>query len=131
MSSQEEHMVKEGEEKTILVVEDDIDIGLFLISALSEDSAYHTLLVPDGMRALDVVSEVKPSLLILDYHLPKIDGLEVYDRMHTIKELREIPSIMISANLPERELAKRSIIGIKKPFELDEFLELVEKLLAS
>ncbi len=131
MSSQEEHIVKEGEEKTILVVEDDVDIGLFLISALSEDSAYHTLLVPDGMRALDVVSEVKPSLLILDYHLPKIDGLEVYDRMHTIKELREIPSIMISANLPERELAKRSIIGIKKPFELDEFLELVEKLLAS
>ena len=131
MSSQEEHMVKEGEEKTILVVEDDVDIGLFLISALSEDSAYHTLLVPDGMRALDVVSEVKPSLLILDYHLLKIDGLEVYDRMHTIKELREIPSIMISANLPERELAKRSIIGIKKPFELDEFLELVEKLLAS
>ena len=131
MSSQEEHMVKEGEEKTILVVEDDVDIGLFLISALSEDSAYHTLLVPDGMRALDVVSEVKPSLLILDYHLPRIDGLEVYDRMHTVKELREIPSIMISANLPERELAKRSIIGIKKPFELDEFLELVEKLLAS
>jgi CheY-like chemotaxis protein len=131
MSSQEEHMVKEGEEKTILVVEDDVDIGLFLISALSEDSAYHTLLVPDGMRALDVVSEVKPSLLILDYHLPKIDGLEVYDRMHTIKELREIPSIMISANLPERELAKRSIIGIKKPFDLDEFLEVVEKLLAS
>ena len=131
MSSQEEHMVKEGEEKTILVVEDDVDIGLFLISALSEDSAYHTLLVPDGMRALDVVSEVKPSLLILDYHLPRIDGLEVYDRMHTVKELREIPSIMISANLPERELAKRSIIGIKKPFDLDEFLDLVEKLLAS
>jgi CheY-like chemotaxis protein len=131
MSSQEEQMVKEGEEKTILVVEDDVDIGLFLISALSEDSAYHTLLVPDGMRALDIVSEVKPSLLILDYHLPKIDGLEVYDHMHKIKESREIPSIMISANLPERELAKRSIIGIKKPFELDEFLDLVEKLLAS
>jgi CheY-like chemotaxis protein len=74
---------------------------------------------------------VKPSLVILDYHLPMIDGLEVFDRMRTMKELGEMPSIMISANLPERELAKRSIIGMKKPFELDEFLELVEKLLAS
>jgi CheY-like chemotaxis protein len=131
MSSQEEHMVREGKEKTILVVEDDVDIGLFLVSALSEDSAYHTLLVPDGIRALDIVSLVKPSLVILDYHLPKIDGLEVFDRMRTMKELGEMPSIMISANLPERELAKRPIIGIKKPFELDEFLEIVEKLLAS
>ncbi|MFL5627917.1 MAG: response regulator [Ktedonobacteraceae bacterium] len=131
MSSQEEHIAGEGRAKTILVVEDDVDIGLFLISALSEDSAYHTLLVPDGIRALDVVSHVKPSLVILDYHLPNIDGLEVFDRMHTMKELEEIPSIMISANLPERELAKRSICGMKKPFELDEFLGLVDKLLAS
>ena len=131
MSSREEHIVREDGAKTILVVEDDVDIGLFLMTALSEDSAYHTLLVPDGIRALDVVSQVKPSLVILDYHLPKIDGLEVYDRMHTMEELEEIPSIMISANLPERELAKRSIFGMQKPFDLEEFLGLVDKLLAS
>jgi DNA-binding response OmpR family regulator len=129
MSLKVEGNLKGAEEKTILVVEDDTDIGLFLISALSEDEAYRTLLVPDGLRALDVVSQLKLHLVILDYHLPKINGLEVYDRMCTIKKIEKIPSIMLSANLPVSELEKRSIAGMKKPFELDEFLDLVGKLL--
>jgi DNA-binding response OmpR family regulator len=130
MSFKEEGIRKTGAGKTILIVEDDSDIGLFLITALTEeDAAYHALLVPDGLRALDVVCEVNPQLVILDYHLPRIDGLEVFDRMSRIKGLKMAPSIMISSNLPQLELEKRSIVGMQKPFELDEFLDLVGRLL--
>jgi DNA-binding response OmpR family regulator len=115
--------------QTIMIVEDDAYIGAFLVEAITQETPYHVMLVANGIEALNAVRNIKPSLLILDYHLPGINGLELYDQIHALPELMQIPAIMMSARLPRQELEKRTIVGIHKPFDLDDFLLAVKDLL--
>jgi DNA-binding response OmpR family regulator len=115
--------------KTILVVEDDTDIGSFLVQAISQETHYQAMLVTDGFQALKAINNIKPSLLILDYQLPSMNGIELYDRIQESKDMEKIPAILISARLPKQDIAKRKIIGMAKPLELDEFLQIIENLL--
>src|SRR5579872_1070207 len=117
--------------QTILLVEDDEDIGVFVSQVLSDETPYDALHVTDAMSALAVVDSIKPSLFILDYRLPGLNGIELFDRLHAIKGLETIPAVMISANaLPRQELQQRHITYIKKPFDLSHLLVTVERLLA-
>ena len=115
--------------KTVLVVEDDIGIGNFLVQAISQETSHHALLVTDAFQALKAVASIKPSLFILDYQLPRMNGIELYDQLHATKGLEEIPAIVISARLPKKEIEKRKILAMSKPLELDDFLNTIEKLL--
>jgi DNA-binding response OmpR family regulator len=115
--------------QTVMIVEDDVHIGAFLVEAITQETPYHAMLLSDGNEALKTVEHLKPSLLILDYHLPGINGLDLYDQIHSMPDLCEVPAIMMSARLPRRELEQRTIVGIHKPFELDDFLQTVKNLL--
>jgi DNA-binding response OmpR family regulator len=117
--------------KTILIVEDDAHIGEFLERALAEETPYKPLVVSDGFAALKVTREVKPNLFVLDYHLPGMDGIEVYDQLHAVKAFRDTRAVIMSACLPKRELEKRSLVGLRKPLELSELLQMVQALLES
>lgn len=116
--------------KTILVVEDDSGIGSFLVQAITQETPYRALLVTDSLAALKLIPEIEPGLLILDYQLPYLNGIVLYDQLQGMDHVKGIPTIMISARLPLRDLRSRNIIGLKKPFELEEFFNLIEKLLA-
>ncbi|HEX6483941.1 MAG TPA: response regulator [Ktedonobacteraceae bacterium] len=122
---------KNASVKTILVVEDDVGIGSFLAQAISQETHHRALLVTDGFQALKTIMDIKPSLFILDYQLPRMNGIELYDKLHTIDGLDSIPAILISARLPKQEIDKRHIIGLNKPLELDEFLRTIEELLGT
>lgn len=120
---------KNASVKTILVVEDDVGIGSFLAQAISQETDHQALLVTDGFQALKTVMDIKPSLFILDYQLPRMNGIELYDRLHAIEGLEGVPAILISARLPKQEIDKRHIAGMSKPLDLDEFLHTIEELL--
>ncbi len=115
--------------KFILVVEDDLDIGRLLVQVLTLETSYRATLFSDGFTALKAIANLKPNLCILDYQIPRMNGLELYDRIHAMEELKDVPVIMMSAQLPQREVEKRNIIGIHKPIDLNDFLNIVEKLL--
>src|SRR5437899_8002896 len=115
--------------KTVLVVEDDTGIGNFLVQAISQETSHHALLVADGFQALKTVASIKPSLFILDYQLPRMNGIELYDQLHAIQGLENTPAIVISARLPRTDIERREIIGMSKPLDLDDFLQTIEKLL--
>jgi DNA-binding response OmpR family regulator len=117
--------------KSILVVEDDVGIGSFLAQAISQETHHQALLVTDGFQALKTVMDIKPSLFILDYQLPRMNGIELYDKLHATEGLDAVPAILISARLPKQEIDKRHIIGMSKPLELDEFLHTIEELLGA
>jgi DNA-binding response OmpR family regulator len=125
----EPHSREEALVKTVLVVEDDTGIGTFLVQAILQETPHQAMLVADGFQALKAVSNIKPSLFILDYQLPRMNGIELYDQLHATKGLEQIPAIVISARLPKQEIEKRKIAAMSKPFELDDFLHAIEKLL--
>ena len=116
--------------KTILLVEDDVPIGEVLVQAITQETTHITVVAQSGEEALRLIKSIKPSLLILDYRLPGITGLEVYDAIHELEEFVDVPAMMISAQLPTNELKKRKITGMNKPLDLDEFLQTIEHLLA-
>src|SRR5437588_8591275 len=130
MSQGKEHPSDdEATVKTVLVVEDDTGIGSFLVQAISQETPHHAMLVADGFQAIKAVTNIKPSLFILDYQLPRMNGIELYDQLHATKGLEHIPAMVISARLPRQEIEKRKIIAMSKPLELDDFLNTIEKLL--
>ncbi len=117
--------------KVILIVEDDEDIGTFLVAAIQQETPYHPILVGDGFAALKAAHDVKPDLIILDYQLPHMSGIEAYDQLRARPELAEIPALLMTAGMgmPRNALEKRKMIGLSKPLELSSFLETIDKLL--
>ena len=132
MHDKHAQVLAEGQEraKLILMVEDDADIGTFLEQIIVQETFHQPLLVTSGFQALQVIHNITPDLLLLDYQLPGMNGIELYDRLHAMKGLEGVPAIMVSARLPRQELAKRSIVGMSKPLDLDELLETIEQLVA-
>src|SRR6266516_5130781 len=124
-ASQEDHTPV----KTILVVEDDTAIGSFLVEAIEQETAHKALLATDGYQALKVVDDIKPGLFLIDYSLPYLNGLELYDRLHATKKLEHVPALMLSASCPWEEAKKRKIPCMRKPIELDELLQTIEKFI--
>ena len=114
--------------KTILVVEDDAAIGEVLLGAFQDATPYQIVLASDGVEALKLIEAVKPTLCVLDYNLPHMNGIQLYDRIRTIPGLEEVRALIMSANLPHDELKKRHLQGISKPFDLEDFLQTIEKL---
>jgi DNA-binding response OmpR family regulator len=119
--------------KTILLVEDDPNISAFLIEAIAQETPYRAIVASDSRAALKMVRHFTPCLFILDYGLPGMNGIELYDRLHLNLELASIPAILITANphIPRQQIRQRQLITFMKPFELDSFLDTIETLLAS
>lgn len=128
-SDQTQHNNDSLIEKTILIVEDDDSIGEMLVEALSLETPYKTIRVSNGMEVLQVLHHLRPSLFITDYRLPLMNGLELYDRLHLTAASADIPTIIMSAYLPEEEIKKRHLVSLSKPFDLDDFLETVDRVL--
>lgn len=122
-------MKKYNIQDTILVVEDDDSIGTLLIDALMLETPYNAMLVTDGFQALKAMHTQKPCLVITDYRLPHMDGLELWDRMHATADIDDVPTILMSAYLPKDEVQKRNMVSLQKPFELDDLLETIQALL--
>lgn len=116
--------------KTILVVEDDRSIASFFVEAIKQETSHQALFAFDGQRALKMLHDLKPDLIVLDYSLPHMNGLELYDHIHAMEELKHIPALLISARPPFEEAKKRNLMCLKKPIALDELLQTIEKLLA-
>src|SRR5579859_605404 len=106
--------------KSILIVEDNEDIGTFLVEAIQSETSYRPMLVENADRALETIKTLVPDLFILDYQLPHMDGLKLYDHLHAIKALGHVPALIMSANPPIKEIQKRGLSSIHKPFELAE-----------
>lgn len=119
--------------KTILIIEDDEAIGYFLTMAIQTETPYLPLLLSSGNQALQQIREKKPDLLLLDYHLPGINGIDLYDQLQATNEISNIPTILLTANTSRQmssEAERRKLMILTKPLELDDFLHLVGELLA-
>src|SRR2546429_9623001 len=116
--------------KTIFIVEDDETIGALLVQTIEQETPYRAVLASDGFQALKMLRTVKPDVLILDYGLPDMNGLEFYDTIHAVKSLKHLPVLIISAQTAriQTEVKARHLSQLQKPFELTTLLEAIERL---
>jgi CheY-like chemotaxis protein len=115
--------------KSILIVEDDVDIGNLLLQAIELETSYHAVLATDAFEALKIINTMHPDLFVLDYHLPRMNGLELYDSLRTIEALKDSAALFISADIPEKELEARHVSFLRKPFDLDDFVQTIKGFL--
>jgi DNA-binding response OmpR family regulator len=122
---------KVSEKKLIMLVEDDEEHASMLYQVLAQEERYRVYYTTDGQTAWNFLQYFKPHLLLLDYRLPRIDGLELYDRIRADKELYDLPVLMVSAALPAQAVEQRGIASLEKPFEMDELLSTIDNLITS
>lgn len=115
-------------EKFILIIEDDKDVGQMLTDFIHHETPYQAVLATNSYQAFQLLRSIIPCLIIVDYHLPVIDGLRFYDIFHGTDRFKTIPAIFITASPSSlRHLAReRQVPLISKPFYLTTILKEIE-----
>lgn len=119
------------EEKLISVVDDDEEIGFLLVQTIHSETPYRAHHHTHGAHVLEAIQRFAPDLFVIDYRLPDMTGIELHDQLHNFEHIKRSPTILVSAQKPPmKELRKRNITFIPKPFEIDDLLQTIHRLLA-
>jgi two-component system phosphate regulon response regulator PhoB len=117
---------------TILIVEDEADIALLMRYNL-EAEGFRVVAVEDGDEAMEQTRDSLPDLILLDWMLPGLSGIELCRRWRAREETAQIPIIMITARGEEEERVRGLATGaddyIVKPFSVPELIARVQALL--
>lgn len=118
--------------KIILIVEDDASIGELLALVISQESDHQPLVARNSMQALEVIGEVKPDLLVIDYYLAKENGLDLYDHILAMSGFEATPAIFLTAADEELRpmFEQRRLVVVEKPFDLDILLQVISSQLS-
>ena len=112
----------------ILVVDDEPAIRELIVAVL-EDEGYEAIGAGSGARALELLPQERPDLVLMDIMMPEMDGREALRRMRERPELTAIPVVMMSAALAPSRIGQQVAAFLPKPFDLDHLLETVAKIL--
>jgi DNA-binding response OmpR family regulator len=116
--------------KTILVVDDNPFIAGLLEDLLTNVPGYHVLTIDDGEAAHDLIVAKPPDLIILDVHIPRMNGFALYDELRRNSATATVPILLMSAAMPHPELARRGILDyIRKPFDVEDLLARIHTML--
>lgn len=133
--------MKEGIE--ILLVEDSASDAEMTINALEKNNLANKLLhLKDGSSALDFIFaegayigrniEDKPRVILLDLKMPKVNGLEVLERIRADDRTRSIPVVMLTSSKEDPDIKRCYELGVNsyviKPVEFDEFQKAISNL---
>ena len=114
--------VEENFKKTILVVDDEKMIRNLLNINLTKEG-YNVIEAVDGLEAVELATEKKPDLILLDVMIPKLDGLSVCKR---IKNTMNVPILMVTAKDSEVDKILGLELGaddyVTKPFSIRELI---------
>ena len=118
--------------KKILIVDDEPDVLKLAVFRLKK-AGYEILTAFDGQKALSLIRNEKPDLILLDLRLPILDGPEVCKQVKNNEELKQIPIILFTATLDAAVAEKAKELGasdfILKPFDSEELLEKITSIL--
>jgi two-component system, OmpR family, phosphate regulon response regulator PhoB len=116
----------------ILVVEDEDALSTLLQYNLDKEG-YRVALAGDGEEALVLVDESQPDLIVLDWMLPRVSGIEVCRRLRSRPETRNIPIIMLTARGEETDRVRGLDTGaddyLTKPFSMVELTARIRAVL--
>src|SRR5690606_5205248 len=125
--------------RSILIAEDSSADAEMATDALREARLANPIVhVEDGVEALDYLlcrgafagrSDGLPVVLLLDIKMPRMDGLEVLQRIRAEEELKRLPVVILSSSREESDLARSWDLGVNayvvKPVDIDQFFNAV------
>lgn len=129
--------------KNILLVEDNPNDEALALRAFNKSNFANDIVVArDGVEALDYLfctgsfaersfNDV-PALVLLDLKLPRIDGLEVLEKIRAEEHFETMPVVVLTSSKEEQDLIKSYHTGansyVRKPIDFNEFLNAIQKL---
>ena len=121
-----------NEKKRILLIEDN-PLNMKLAADLLEAEGYEVIKAEDGEKALSIIVNDIPHLILLDLQLPGIDGYEVLKKMRKNTNLADVKIIAVTASVMQSDQEKIRSAGfdeyISKPIDIDNFTQTIEALL--
>src|ERR1051325_2655998 len=121
---------------TVLVVEDN-DMNMQLVEYLLEEGGYAIVKATSGEEALSITRDAKkpaPDLILMDIHLPGMDGLSVVRQMKTDSRTQRVPILALTAHAMRGDKDRFLDAGcdgyISKPIDVKTFLSSIEQYLA-
>jgi CheY-like chemotaxis protein len=127
----------------ILLVEDNADDEALTLRALSKNNIQnHVVVAHDGVEALDylfgtgVYAErdlaIMPQVVLLDLKLPRLDGLQVLQRLRAHERTRLLPVVILTSSKEQQDLISGYSLGansyVRKPIDFGQFMESVRQL---
>lgn len=127
----------------IVLVDDNADDEMLTIRALNKNSVTAELVVlRDGVEALEYFSGADkasgavhmqhPMLILLDLKLPKVNGLEVLEKLRNQEHTRFIPVVILTTSNEQQDILASYRLGansyIRKPVDFNEFTETIRKI---
>src|SRR5205823_4795634 len=116
----------------VLVVEDEAPLATMLRYNL-EKQGFRVEEAVDGEEALTRIEEVKPDLVLLDWMLPVMSGIEVCRQIRRRSATRDLPVIMVTARTEDQDVVRGLNTGaddyVTKPFSMDGLLARMRALL--
>lgn len=118
--------------KKVLVVDDDVVMyRLFQIQV--KRAGCEGFFFKDGKSALSQIESIRPDLAVLDYHLPDIEGDELYRQIRSKEVTKDIPIVFVTGTAHEQSLNKIKELGanaiLSKPFSPRKLQILIKQLL--
>jgi CheY-like chemotaxis protein len=114
--------------KTFLIIEDD-PYNRELEKALFERSGYTVLAAEDAGKGISIAENEKPDLIILDFQLPQISGLQALENLKHNHKTREIPCVFVTASATEDQIERLKSSDacgyVTKPINTRTFVEQV------
>lgn len=116
----------------IVIAEDEFLIADVLVMML-EDAGYEVASAPHGKAALDLIREKTPSLVVTDFMMPLMTGLELAQTMRADKDLARIPIILVSGAQGSIGRAHPEVFDavLDKPYNERRLIETVSRLIKS
>lgn len=116
----------------VLVVDDEIHI-LHIVSLKLRNAGYEVFSAQDGREAFEIAQVQLPDLIITDYQMPHLSGLELCSKLKHVPATRDIPTIMLTARGFSLNQTEMEATGIKqcinKPFGPRDLLNIVNEIL--
>jgi len=131
-----EHVLSKSKFKSnrLVMVVDDSKVVLQIVEKGLAEAGFRVITAENGKRALNLLNTIQPDLILTDIEMPDVNGFEFCGMVHSNPELSTVPIIAMSSKTDrgymKRMLQNGASAYLCKPFNIDELVILVEKMLS-